>query len=84
MSTLVSPPRSLPRSPIVPRIVGAGEYSARLAQPHGHATHYVAIAGGERPSVGERYPKAGRWPGRRLVGFGSRAAVLPLRGSIAR
>jgi hypothetical protein len=33
MSTLVSPPRSLPRRLIVPRIVGAGEYSARLVSP---------------------------------------------------
>jgi hypothetical protein len=60
---------------IVPRIVGAGEYSARLVSPRSRDAP-VAIAGGGRPSSGERYGKAGRWPGRRLVAFGSRAVKL--------
>jgi hypothetical protein len=48
----------------------------RGLRSHGQATQHVAIAGGEQPSMGERYAKAGHWPGRRLVGFGSQAVKL--------
>jgi hypothetical protein len=43
-STLASSTRPLPRRFIVRQIVPAGEYSARLVAPQGHAVHHTAIA----------------------------------------
>ncbi len=66
-----APPRPLPRGLIVPRIVGRCEYSSQLVAAHAHATNHAAIAGVIGLLLGERSAKPGRWPVRRVVGFGS-------------
>jgi hypothetical protein len=74
MSTLYSPPGSLPCGLIVPRIVGAREYSARLVAAHGRAARHPAIAGVIRPSGGRALRRAGTITrSARNVGLGSRA-----------
>ena len=82
MSALSSPRRSLRPELIVPRIVGAGEYSARLVAAHGQAAHHAAIAGVIGPSGGQALRRAGTLTrSSRQVGFG---VYCPSKQSLGR
>src|SRR5712671_6407869 len=67
---------------IVPRIVGAGEYLARLVAAHGQAAHHAAIAGVIGLSGGQALRRAGTLTrSSRQVGFG---VYCPSKQSLGR